>query len=180
MTTLIKIILTAFLLLLFGCNNQPSLQKYFVEKSNDTQFSSFDLSPSLLKSDNKILTQSQTEALKAFKKVNVLIHKNDKNSTVYEAENKAIKQILAQPEYQALVKIGSKNQAAQLSFVGTDDNIEEFIIYGSQKQNGLALVRISGENMSINHAITLLGMVRQGNFDQEKLKPLLNLFQNKL
>ena len=56
MTTLLKIILVSFLLLLFGCKNEPSLQKYFVENTENKNFTALDLTPKMLNIDNKKLT----------------------------------------------------------------------------------------------------------------------------
>lgn len=177
MSTLIKILLTAFLVLLFGCKSEPTLQKYFVEKSNDTQFNSINLDPSMLKLDTQNLSALQNEALKSFKKVNILTC-NKGEKTNLPLENQKINQILADVKYQQLIKFGSGKQEAHLSFVGTDDAIDEFIIYGSDKEKGLALVRVIGDNMNVNNIITLMGVIQKSNFDQEKLKPLLNLLKN--
>lgn len=176
MSTLIKILLCAFLVLLFGCKSEPTLQKYFVEKKNDNQFQSLDLDPSMLKLDSNALSIKQNEALNSFEKVNILIcSKPEKTKLSDEAQK--INQILADKKYQTLIKIGSGKQEANLSFTGTDNAIDEFIVYGNHQEKGLALVRVTGNNMNVNHVITLMGLIQKSNFDQEKIKPLLNLLK---
>jgi hypothetical protein len=44
------------LLALAGCKKEPSLQRYFVDKSEDTRFMELDLSPTILDIDSKQLT----------------------------------------------------------------------------------------------------------------------------
>ena len=59
MTTILKIILVSFFLLLFGCKNEPSLQKYFVENTENKNFSSIDVTTKMLNIDSKKLSVAQ-------------------------------------------------------------------------------------------------------------------------
>ena len=174
MTTLLKIILVSFLLLLFGCKNEPSLQKYFVENTENKNFTALDLTPKMLNIDNKKLTVSQKEALSSFEKINILaFKKNDTNSKDFQNEKAKIALILKDKMYQQLFKFGSGSDGAQVSFVGTDENIEEFVIYVSQKENGFALFRVLGNKMNPTHIMDLVGVLQSGNFNLEQLKPFL-------
>jgi uncharacterized protein YcfL len=64
------------LLLLVGCNSEPSLQKYFVENSEDIKILlRYDVSPSILNVDASKLTADQAKALRSFDKMNILAFK---------------------------------------------------------------------------------------------------------
>ncbi len=174
MTTILKIIVVSFLLLLFGCKNEPSLQKYFVENSENKNFTAFDLTPKMLNIDAKKLTEDQNNALKSFEKVNILTFKlNDKNKKDYQVEKQKVATLLKDKTYQQLFKFGSGSSGAQVSFVGTDDNIKEFVIYTNQKEIGFALFRIMGKNMNPTQIMKIATILQSGNMNFDELKPFL-------
>ena len=166
------------LLLLTSCNSDPSLQKYFVENTENKNFIALDVSPNILNLDKTKLTTEQSEALKSFDKMNILAFKrNDKNQAEYEVERTKVNTILKNPKYQQLMKFGSGKDGASVSYVGTDENIEEFVIYANRNENGFALVRVLGKNMNPNNIMTLMTVLKESNIDMEQLKPLQQLIK---
>lgn len=164
------------LLTLISCNSEPSLQKYFVENTENKDFITLDVSPSILNVDKTKLSPEQTEALNSFDKMNILAFKaNDKNQTQFEQERAKVKSLLKNPKYQELMKVGSGKDGASVSFVGTDENIEEFVIFANRKENGFAVVRVLGKNMNPNNIMTLMSVLKKSNIDMEQLKPLQQL-----
>lgn len=164
------------LLILISCNSEPSLQKYFVENTENKDFIALDVSTDILNLDKAKLSAEQTEALNSFDKMNILAFKaNDKNQVEFEAERVKLKAILKNPKYQELMKVGSGKDGASVSFVGTDDNIEEFIIFANRKENGFAVVRVLGKNMNPNNIMTLMSILKESKIDMEQLKPLQQL-----
>ncbi|MCD0476125.1 DUF4252 domain-containing protein [Flavobacterium sp. EDS] len=166
------------LLLLTSCNSDPSLQKYFVENTENKNFIALDVSPNILNIEKTKLSTEQNEALKSFDKMNILAFKrNDKNQAEYEAERTKVNTILKNPKYQQLMKFGSGKDGASVSYVGTDENIEEFVIYANRNENGFALVRVLGKNMNPNNIMTLMTVLKESNIDMEQLKPLQQLIK---
>jgi hypothetical protein len=166
------------LLLLISCNSEPSLQKYFVENTENKNFIALDVSPTILNIDKTKLSTEQSEALKSFDKMNILAFKrNDKNQADYEAERTKVNTILKNPKYQQLMKFGSGKDGASVSYVGTDENIEEFVIYANRNENGFAVVRVLGKNMNPNNIMTLMSVLKESNIDMEQLKPLQQLIK---
>ena len=164
------------LMTLVSCNSEPSLQKYFVENTEKKDFISLDVSPSILNVDKAKLSAEQSEALHSFDKMNILAFKaNDKNQAQFETERTKIKAILKNPKYQELMKVGSGKDGASVSFVGADDNIEEFVIFANRKENGFAVVRVLGKNMNPNNIMTLMTVLKESKIDMEQLKPLQQL-----
>ena len=164
------------LLTLVSCNSEPSLQKYFVDNNEKKDFISLDVSPSILNVDKAKLSVEQSEALNSFDKMNIPAFKaNDKNQAQFETERTKIKAILKNPKYQELMKVGSGKDGASVSFVGTDDNIEEFVVFANRKENGFAVVRVLGKNMNPNNIMTLMSVLKKSNIDMEQLKPLQEL-----
>jgi hypothetical protein len=173
-------LITAFFLamLLAGCSNEPSLQKYFVENSEKKGFISLDVSSTILNVDKTKLSVAQKTALQSFDKMNILAFKMDKtNQAEYDLESEKLATLLTTEKYQELMKIGSGKDAASLSFVGDENNINEFILFAKKKENGFAVVRILGEDMNPNNIMTMISVLKETNIDMEQLKPLQELMK---
>ncbi|MFV8370131.1 DUF4252 domain-containing protein [Flavobacterium sp. LB2R40] len=167
-----------FSLFLISCSSEPTLQKYFVENTENKNFVALDVSPSILNVDKTKLSVAQTDALKSFDKMNILAFKvNNNNKAEFEMERAKVNLILKDKKYQQLMKFGSGKEGASVSFVGTDEHIEEFILYANKKENGFAVVRILGKNMNPTTIMTLMSMLQQSNIDLEQLKPLQQLMK---
>jgi len=166
------------LLTLVSCNSDPSLQKYFVENTDNKNFIALDVSPSILNVEKTKLSAEQTEALKSFDKMNILAFKaNATNQVQFETERAKVKAILKDPKYQQLMSFGSGKDGASISYVGSDDNIKEFVVFANRKENGFAVVRVLGENMNPNNIMTLMSVLKESKIDMEQLKPLQQLIK---
>ncbi|RYJ51671.1 DUF4252 domain-containing protein [Flavobacterium petrolei] len=169
-------ILLLFSLFLISCNSEPTLQKYFVENTENKNFIALDVSPSILNVDKTKLSVAQNDALKSFDKMNVLaFNLNDKNKSEFETERAKVDLILKDKKYQQLMKFGSGKEGASVSFVGTDEHIEEFVFFANKKENGFAVVRILGKDMNPTSVMTMMSVLQQSNIDLEQLKPLQQL-----
>ena len=168
----------AIVMSLFSCNSEPTLQKYFVENTENKNFIALDVSPEILNVDKTKLSIAQTDALKSFDKMNVLAFKlTDKNKAEFEAERAKVDLILKGKKYQQLMKFGSGKEGASISFVGSDDHIDEFVLYANKKENGFAVVRVLGKDMNPTNIMTMLSVLKQSNIDLEQLKPLQELMK---
>ncbi|MFV8322383.1 DUF4252 domain-containing protein [Flavobacterium sp. LS2R12] len=165
-------------LFLVSCNSEPTLQKYFVENTENKNFIALDVSPNILNVDKTKLSIAQSDALKSFDKMNVLAFKlNDKNKAEFETERAKVNLILKDKKYQQLMKFGSGKEGASVSFVGTDEHIEEFVFFANKKESGFAVVRILGKDMNPTNIMTMMSILQQSNIDLEQLKPLQQLIK---
>jgi len=165
-------------LFLISCNSEPTLQKYFVENTENKNFVALDVSPDILNVDKTKLSVAQIDALKSFDKMNVLAFRlNDTNKVEFETERAKVDLILKDKKYQQLMKFGSGKEGASVSFVGTDEHIEEFVFYANKKENGFAVVRILGKDMNPTSVMTMMSVLQQSNIDLEQLKPLQQLMK---
>ena len=165
-------------LFLISCNSEPTLQKYFVENTENKNFVALDVSPDILNVDKTKLSVAQIDALKSFDKINVLAFKlNDTNKAEFETERAKVDLILKDKKYQQLMKFGSGKEGASVSFVGNDEHIEEFVFYANKKENGFAVVRILGKDMNPTSVMTMMSVLQQSNIDLEQLKPLQQLMK---
>nr|WP_294936705.1 DUF4252 domain-containing protein [uncultured Flavobacterium sp.] len=160
-------------LLFTSCEQKPSLQKYFVENSENKEFISVDIAPSFINVDKVSLTGEEKAALEAFEKINVLAFKADSvNQKQFEAERAKVTEILKDKSYQQLMKVGSGKEGGAIYFVGEDEHIDEFVLYANRKENGFAVVRIVGDDMNPTQVLTMMSLMKKANIDMEQLKPL--------
>ena len=172
-------LITLLLSLILGsCNSEPTLQKYFVENTENKDFIALDISSNILNVDKTKLTVSQSEALQSFDKMNVLAFKlNDKNKTQFEAEHAKVNLILKDKMYQQLMKFSSGKQGASVSYVGTDDHINEFVLYANKNDAGFAVIRVLGKDMNPTHIMNMISVLQESKIDLEQLKPLQELIK---
>jgi hypothetical protein len=173
----VKSHLSVFLFLfLFSCANEPSLQKYYVENTENKNFIALDISPSILNIDQKKLSKEQASALASFDKMNILAFKlNASNTNEFEVERAKVSSILKDEKYQQLMKIGSGKEGASVSFVGDDEHISEFVFFANKKENGFAIVRILGKDMNPSAVMNMITALQSSNINLEQLKPLQEL-----
>jgi hypothetical protein len=163
---------------LLSCDSKPTLQKYFVANSENKDFVALDISPTILNVDKTKLTAEQKKALESFDKMNVLVFKLDENNQPqYEVESQKITQILKDETYQQLMKVGSGKDGATISFVGDEDDIDEFVVFAKRKENGFAVVRILGNDMNPNNIMTMLSVLKESKIDTAQLAPLKDLIK---
>ena len=165
-------------LFLTGCNSWPSLQKYFVEKTENKDFIVLDVSPGILQLDKSKLTVEEAQALSSFEKINVLAFKLDStNVAQYDVEKSKVKEILKEKKYQPLMKFGSGKTGASVSFVGDEKHIEEFVLFAYGKGNGFGVVRVLGKDMNPKGIMTLMSILKDSKIDMAQLKPLQELMK---
>jgi len=165
-------------LLFVSCNSEPSLQKYFVENTENKDFIVLDISSDILNVDKTKLTVAQSEALHSFDKINILAFKlNEKNKSQFEAERAKVNLILKDIKYQQLMKIGSGKQGASVSYVGTDDHINEFVFFANKNDTGFAVVRVLGKDMNPTNIMNMISILKESKINMEQLKPLQELIK---
>ena len=166
------------LLVLVSCNSEPTLEKYFVANTENKNFLVVDVGSDILNVDKTKLSTAETEALGAFEKMNVLAFKlNDKNKGQFDIERAKVDLILKDKKYQELIKVGSGKDNASISFIGTDDHIEEFVLFANKKEVGFTVVRILGKDMNATKVIALRSIFKKAKIDLKQLKPFEQLMK---
>ncbi len=159
--------------LLAGCESKPTLQKYFVENTENKNFMAFDLSPTILNIKETKLSAEQKQALQSFDKMNILAFKvNEQNKAQFETECDKVKTLLKDEQYQQLMKYGSGSEGASVSFVGDDEHIDEFVLFANRKDSGFAVIRILGDDMNPTGILEMLSILKTSDINLEQLKPL--------
>lgn len=166
------------ILMMISCQKEETLQQYMVEKSKDPEFVSFDLSPSLLNLKDEELSDQQKRTMEAFRKVNVLAYMNDSlNKNDFSVEQQKVKTMLKDEKYQELMHVSKGVNGGSISYIGTDEKIDEFIFYASEKKHGFAVIRVIGDDMDSQTMMDLISLFQQSDIQIEALKPLKQLME---
>ncbi len=161
------------ILLLTSCNNDPSLQKYFVDHQEDNDFIAVDVPSSLLDKKHIELDTEEIEALESIKKVNFLaLPLTDKTKAKFDTESATIHKILSSDTYETLMRFGSNGTKAVLKYQGEENDIDEVIVFATDQKRGLALVRVLGDNMKPEKIVKLMESVDKGKIDLEAFKKI--------
>lgn len=157
--------LLVFLLVAVGltsCSDKNGLQNYILDHAESVGFTSTTIPISSLKQENLQLTEKQQEAFDAVDRVSVLLYRYDQNKPEeFTTEKNNIKTILKQDKYEELMSFGNKGM---LKYVGSEDSMEEIVIYAANKEMGFAVGRIIGDDMTLEKFMELYKIVQQGNF----------------
>lgn len=170
MKNIYKIIALTVLVLVASCASQQSLQEYYVDNMENPNFISLDIPASILKMDEVDLTVDQREAVESLRKFNLLAFKRtNENEADYKLEKAKVKQILKNEDFIELMKINSSYGKGVIKYLGEDDAIDEVIIYGDNKEQGFALVRVLGKNMNPAHIMQIMQAIQKSDYDGEGL-----------
>lgn len=167
------------LVMLTSCNSKPTLENYFVENTENKNFIQVDVSPSMLNMDKTKLSSEQINALKSFDKMNVLFFKiNDKNKSQFESERIKVNKILKDTAtYQQLMKFGSGKEGASVNFVGTDEHISEFVIYGNKSDAGFGIIRVLGKDMNPTTVVSILSALKNSKLNVKELNSITDMLK---
>lgn len=175
-----KLIMMLVLVVTFtSCNQNPSLQTYFVNNELKPGFTSIDIPTSLLNIEQTVLTEEQKEAYKSINKLNMLAFvMNDENKAEYQVELNKVKEILNDSKYQELMRGGNTTDGKfVVKFIGEEDSIDELIIFGNANDKGFAIVRVLGDDMSANKVAKLYSAIDTSKIDESQISQFTEFFK---
>ena len=175
-----KLIVMLFLVVAYtSCNQEPTLQTYFVDSEPKTGFFSVDAPVSLLNLEEVKLTREQEEAYESIDKLNVLAYRIDATNTEeYDLELAKVKTILKNPKYEELMRGGNSTDGRfMVKFIGEVDNVDELILFGNAKYKGFIVARVLGDNMNAGKLMSLQSVLRDMDFENANLKGITDFFK---
>jgi hypothetical protein len=164
--------------LLTSCGNGESLQRYYVDHQESKNFISQDLPLSMLEIDKTQFTDAQLEAYESVSKLNFLGFKvNADNIDTFNTELTKVKSILSDSKYNELMQFSDKGNKITVKYLGTEDEADEVILFGSSKELGFGVVRILGNKMSPDKMVTLISVLQKSNIQQDQIENIMNFFK---
>lgn len=167
MKNLISIFVYTLTLTVFltSCNNEKSLQKYYVEKQNNDNFIAIDLPASLINLNDNVSEESR-ETIETLKKLNILAFKlNDNNVEAFTRESKEIKEVMSNEKFNDLMRGKHENISFAIKYLGDEDKIDEIVLFASESSKGFIVARILGENMQLGKIMKLMKDVEKLDVD---------------
>ncbi len=171
--------LVILVMLISSCGNEPTIQEYYVENLEKSNFVALDIPASLL-ANNEDLDKDQKKTLESIHKVNVLAYPLRDNKEVYQQEKVKLQEILKNGKYQLLMRYGSGLRKAEIYFTGDEDAVDEFILFGFDDGRGVGLARILGEDMQPQGMLNLLRSMEKGDLNLDGLKNIAQIFKEKV
>lgn len=152
-----------------SCKNDKSLQSYLVDASGKEGFFTGDLPVSSVLSTKADVSEEVKETLKSIKKINVVfLKKTADNDTAYEAEKAKLNYILKDNDnYKSLMSMKAKGMNVKVFYTGETDAIDEVIAFGYNKEAGVGVARLLGENMNPANIIEMMNSVKMDGSNLE-------------
>ncbi|WP_456379030.1 DUF4252 domain-containing protein [Lutibacter sp.] len=171
-------LIVAVVIVTSACETNPSLQKYYVDSKENSEFISVDLPSSILQLKDTDASKDIKNTLKTIKKVNFLaLQLNDTDKELFNSEKQKVKAILKNPKYKQLIRMNIGSGNITVNYLGKEDAIDEVVIFGADSNKGFALVRVLGNNMNPSDILKLAQEIKMDG-DSDQLKQLGNLFSN--
>lgn len=163
-------------LALVGCSTTPSIQKYYVSKSEDPNFLVIDIPTSILGVDSNTLTTEEKEALSSFQKINVLLfRKTSANADLLPQELMTVRSIIESKTFEPLLVMSDRQYSGKLVLQGSVEKPNEIVFFGSADQ-GFVLARLVGRDMQVEKAMLLANVIQRGNGLENAAKSLSRMF----
>lgn len=180
MKSFIKIIGFTFatVFLLIACNNSPSLQKYYVDSKENSEFISVDLPSSIIQLKDTEVSEDIKNTLETIKKVNFLaLQLTETNKELYNSEKEKVFAILKNPKYKQLMRMNMGKANVSVNYLGEEEAIDEVVIFGADNDKGFAVVRVIGENMNPSDIMKLTNEIKLDG-DSNQMQQLEGLFKS--
>ncbi len=164
----LKLIVLFSIFYLVGCQNfyKPTLQKYFVEKMDDSQFMIIDIPLVSFEDYFENPEIKELEVIKTIKKLNILLFlPRESSPSKIQYERNQVDEILKAQDYESLVSIASNDVNVRLMIDSKDDKISEALIQFHQKDAFFGLIRVLGKNIKAERIIPLFAELNLGVFN---------------
>ncbi|APG59707.1 DUF4252 domain-containing protein [Christiangramia salexigens] len=171
--------LSIFLMVFTSCSDEMSLQEYYVNNQQDADFIALDL-PADIFTNKDELDEEQLKTLNSVRKINFLALESPGNEKKFEQQKTELDQIFQNEKYQLLMKYGGDGKKAELYFTGSEEAVDELIVYAFDDSRGLGLARILGENMEPDKILKLIKSLENDDINAEGVKGLNEIFRIRL
>ncbi|UJH91959.1 DUF4252 domain-containing protein [Antarcticibacterium sp. 1MA-6-2] len=174
---LLKSIGVAFLVTwMISCDNQQTLQEYYVDNQESKDFVAFDI-PASMFANAESLDLEQREILETVKKINILaIPKKDANTETIEVEKNNLFNILKEEKYQLLMRYGGGTSRMEIYFTSEEEAVDEVIIYGFDDSKGMGIARLLGKDMNPGDIMQLVRSLQEGDLNLEAFSGVKEIF----
>ncbi|WP_415189991.1 DUF4252 domain-containing protein [Psychroserpens sp.] len=181
MNTSIKSIITMLILVvtLQSCNQDQTLQTYYVDNELAAGFTSLDVPVSMLQIDEESLSEEELEAYESIEKLSLIAFVLDEsNKEQMDVEYAKVLTILKDPKYEELMRGGNSTDGKFIiKCIGDGDNVDEFILFGNSNNTGFGVIRVLGDDMNFNKIAKLAAVLQDSDIESSQLKKFSEFFK---
>lgn len=162
---------------LLSCNNELSLQRFFIDSKENDYYLALDIPSSILELKDENASQEIKDIAKTIRKINFLgFQLTEDSKASFLAEKAKVKAILKQDSYHELMRINSGKTELMVKFLGDEDAIDEVVVYGADKEKGFLVMRVLGNNMNPASIFKMMQNVKidENNMSLNQLKEILS------
>ncbi len=158
LTTVLSLVLVT---ILFMSCEQKSLQSYLVKAQEKEGFMTVDLPTNFIQMKDQNVSDDVKAAVKSIKKINAIALPIKGNEAAYDVEKQEIKNILKNSEkYKSIMSMKVKGMNMKVYYTGDADAIDEVIVFGYDKNYGLGIARLMGENMNPGQIMNMMNNIK--------------------
>jgi hypothetical protein len=159
------LLVLAVVTLVTSCQPAMTLQRYFLESQENTDFTLIEIPASLLGGSLEDLTPEQMATFTSLRKVSVLMYRNAEKKEFITSQQSLINSFLKSDGFEALVAARTKGEAqASILIRGEVDQIDEAVFFGFAEGEGFVLARILGEQMNPAAFLQLANSLKESDF----------------
>ena len=164
--------------LMASCAKDQSIQKYYVESQEKSDFIAVDVPASIIQLGEE--ASEETKATMAtIKKLNVLAFQvNDENRTEFEKEITRVKKILKADRYNELMRMKHEGINVMIKYQGDDEAVDEFILFAADDSKGFALARVLGDKMEPAKIMKMMDDIKDIDAEGTALTQLEGIFKD--
>ncbi|MEE9349754.1 MAG: DUF4252 domain-containing protein [Flavobacteriaceae bacterium] len=153
-----------------------SIQEYYVTSEKNDNYLMLDIPVSIV----SLSDDASNDAKKAYKsidKVNLLAFKlDDKNTEDFLAEKQKLNKILKDPKYTELMRVNKEGVKFIAKYIGTENAMDEVLVYAYDKDKGFALARVLGDDMNPESMYSLLENIKDMDENSNSFKQMESFF----
>jgi hypothetical protein len=160
--------------LLTSCDNEDSLQQYYVDHSESEGFISTSIPKTIAGIEADKLSKESANAYNSIDKISILaLPLTDKNKATYTTETEKLDKIFKNEKYELLMSHNSDGMKMKMMFDGSQDAIDEIIVYGNSPEMGLGVARILGDDMNMGSILNMMKELESQNINPTGIQTIM-------
>jgi len=160
--------------LLTSCDNEESLQQYYVDHKESEGFFASSIPKTIVGIDADKLSEESAKAYKSIDKISILaLPLTDKNKATYTTETEKLDKIFKSEKYKLLMSHNSDGMKMKMMYDGSQEAIDEIIVYGNSPEMGLGIARILGDDMNMGSILNMMKELENQNINPTGIQSMM-------
>jgi hypothetical protein len=160
--------------LLTSCNQQETLQDFYVEHNDKPGFISTSIPKGIVGIDQSKLSEESAAAYNSIDKISLIAMPiNEENALEFETETAKLDAIFKDKKYELLMSHNSDGTKFKMMYDGTQNAIDEIIVYGKSDKMGFGVARVLGKDMNIGSIMKMMGEMEKQNVNTSGIEGIL-------